>query len=253
MEPTQADLQKAANMFAHVAKMKKAHDDFNTAQSTFHDGMEKLLSGAAAHHAKMAKLHKARHAEATDHFSSLNKILGAEEGGGKAAEEPKPISITSAGTESAIKLDKPDLENMLAKFTDNVVEKVKAMIPSEDSMVKTVLTALMGGPNGAKEAVTAANENPVPAAGIGDRSSNVQPIKKGLRLGIIPKAADTAAGPVAAEPPAVEASPEKTAEIMKKINNGDALAALEFMKGAQMTHEVPATLSEQFKTLSGGR
>ena len=248
MEPTQADLQKAANILAHVKKMHKAHDDFHAAQASFHDGLCKLHKGTADYHDKMAKLHKARGVEASDHFATLHKMLGSEEASSFGAEGPKTIDITALGTENALKVEKvatPDFEGMFAKMEASIVEKVTKMVPKTDDIISTVMGAMLGE-EGVRKALSVAKENVTAAVGIGDRTT-APAIKADLKLGHIPvaKADDASTGATNV----VKAEPVD----MKKIEKGDVEEALKFMKDVKVTNEVPATLSEMFGNLSRGR
>ena len=249
-DTTQAGLQKAANLVAHVQKMTKAHDDFHAAQASFHDGLSKLHKGTADYHDKMAKLHKARHAEATDHLTTLKKMLGSEEADSFGANAPKSVDIMSMGTASEIKAEKSeplDMAALVSQITEGVVTKVTALIPKTDDILQTVLGCMLGE-EGVQKALGAAKE-PAATAGVGDRNQT-QVIKTDLRLGHIPinKAEDTSTGAGAGASAVVDPAVD-----MKKVEQGDVSEALRFMKGVKVTGEIPSTLSAQFGSITGAR
>jgi hypothetical protein len=211
--------------------------------------LAKLHKGTADHHDKMAKLHKARHVEATDQFGSLKKILGSEEAGGERMEEPQPINITSLGTESAIKAagasEVVDIATTVEKAVGDALAKI---IPTlVDKTTFAVMSGLLGEDDtkkalGAK--VTAGVEK---ATGVGDRTE-LEPVKKGLTIGVmIPKAADTSVGVGSTENP----SDKPLVVDMEKVKAGDANEMVNFMKGVRTSSEIPNTLSAQMGQLAG--
>jgi hypothetical protein len=255
MSEGKADLEKAANVLAHVKKMHKAHNDFHQMQSDLHEGLGKLHKGAAMHHEKISKLHKARHVEATDHFQALHKMLGSEEAGKFGDADMKSIDLLSAGTEGAMKVEKtevvkatvtemPDFADLINKAVGSAMEKVIPTIV--DKTTYAVMSGLLGE-EGTRKALDVAKENVVAAKvdGIGDRN-DASPMKKGLQLGIITtKATDTSTGN--------EPIPEPVNVDMEKVKAGDVNELIKFMKDVKVTDSVPNTLHQVLGALGKGR
>jgi len=217
-------LRKAASVKEHIEKMCKAHEAF---------------------HAKVAKLHKDRQEEHAGHIEKLHKILGSEEAGGEAAEEPESDNPMGEGAPS-IKAagGAMDMEKLLsaidARMQDGIAKGV-------DSAMQALLTGIMGDERATAVLKTAGdNANAAAsaaAAGLGNRAE--LELGKGPKVTMVRKVDDTSttgnenkvAAP--AEANIVKAAQGNDADILALMNGVTAQPVSKFVQG-QLSKVAPS-------------
>jgi hypothetical protein len=239
MADEKADLQKAASAKGHLGMMREA-------SKAFHEKCAKVSDGLAEHHTKLSKLHQARTAEVTDHFTKLHKILGTEEIENLADEKPEAINPEAGGTKDVsgvtAKVEKVEVEKVGVEKAAPVIDQAaliaelkKTMTAEFDQLLKGVLIGIIGEEK-AKLALAEADE-PVTKAtpGIGDRSA--LSVGAGPVLRVMPVRKTDDAPTTGLDKPEVK---EEPADIQKALS-GDSAEALKLMKSSKAS-QVPTTL-----------
>ena len=208
-------LQKAASVKEHVAKMVKAHQSF---------------------HAKMRKAHDDREAEHAEHIEKLHKILGSEEAGGEAAEEPESKNPASEGAPSNIKAAGGlDLEKLLTAIDTRMQEGIAKGV---DTAMQALMTGIMGEERAAAILETAgdnAHAAKTAAATLGNRQDADS--KRAPKVTVVRKADDVSTTGQGA--PVVEtkkadiekAAAGSVADILTMMKNVEPKPVSEFVQG----------------------